>query len=526
MGDSMQKILLVNPPGKVHIYEDGTPAHRKHCTPPLGLAYLAGSIKEAGYGVAVIDMLSEGYNKEKFVRPNLIYGLDAEDLIERINIEKPTILGFSVLFSFMINDVFDICRSVKQAFPDMPIVLGGHHPSAMPKKTLENKSVDFVISGEAELSIVKFMDALSNKVSMDEVPNLYYKKNGEIFDTLSDCKPAVQGDGWSWYRPRDGSIPMKLDSLPRPLWEIFPMESYWESNVRIGGGDVVRARNGVMLSSRGCPHTCFFCSSALTSGYKGFRLRNLDEVINEIRWLKDVYGVQEIDFLEDNFFASRTRVKQVLERLAEEFGDSDLIFSASGGTEVNKLDPEIIDLMVKARFFKVLIAIESGDQELQDSRIDKKVRLDRLFEVVEYLREKKIETRALYMIGFPGEKKAQILKTIELAKSLPVDDFYISIVTAVPGTPMYDECVRDNLFVDDYDVGDIRFSASRIKLPDTTAEELEYLRRHTWLEAYEARRKAMEVSIDVQHRKFNGVDDYERVGFATLDNIKKELVNN
>lgn len=522
MGDNKLKMLLVSPPGKVHIYKDGTPAHRKHCTPPLGLAYLAASLNAAEYRVAVIDMLAEGYNKERLVGSDLIYGLDTNDLIDRIEKEKPDIVGVSVLFSFIIKDVLELCEEVKKKLPHIQIVLGGHHPSAMPAEVIVNDAVDFVLVGEGEISIVKLMDALSGLIPIEEVQSLYYKKDNEILNTMTNKKAVVEGNGWAWHRPKDSGIPSKLDDLARPLWEIFPMEAYWASNVRIGGGDVVRARNAVMLSSRGCPHACFFCSSALTSGYKGFRLRELDEVVKEIKWLKDTYGVQEIDFLEDNFFASKTRVRQVLERFAQEFGDSDLIFSAPGGTEVNKLDKEIIDLMVKARFFKVLIAIESGDQEMQDARIDKKVDLNRVFDIVEYLKEKKIEVRALYMIGFPGEKKSQIMKTIELAKTLPVDDFYISIVTAVPGTPMYDECVRDNLFVEGYDVGDIRFSASRIKLPDTTAEELEFLRRNTWLEAFEARRKAMNREIETKHMKFDTISDYERVGFVSLGNVAKD----
>ncbi len=523
MNETKLKMLLVSPPGKVHIYKDGTPAHRKHCTPPLGLAYLAASLNAAKYRVAVLDMLAEGYNKERLIDSDLIYGLDTNDLIDRIEKERPDIIGVSVLFSFVIKNALELCEEIKKKFPNIYIVLGGHHPSAMPIETMVNDAVDFVLVGEAEISIVKLMDALSGLIGIESVPSLYYRQNDKILNTMTNKKPVVEGNGWAWYRPKDSGIPSKLDDLPRPLWEIFPMDTYWASNVRIGGGDVVRSRNAVMLSSRGCPHVCFFCSSALTSGYKGFRLRDLDEVVKEIRWLKDTYDVQEIDFLEDNFFASKTRVRQVLERFALEFGDSDLIFSAPGGTEVNKLDKEIIDLMVKARFFKVLIAIESGDQEMQDSRIDKKVELDRVFDVVGYLKEKKIEVRALYMIGFPGEKKSQIMKTIELAKSLPVDDFYISIVTAVPGTPMYDECVRDNLFVEGYDVGDIRFSASRIKLPDTTAEELESLRRNTWLEAFEARRKAMNREIETKHKKFDSIGEYERVGFVSLGNVVKNL---
>lgn len=225
MGDNKLKMLLVSPPGKVHIYKDGTPAHRKHCTPPLGLAYLAASLNAAEYRVAVIDMLAEGYNKERLVGSDLIYGLDTNDLIDRIEKEKPDIVGVSVLFSFIIKDVLELCEEVKKKLPHIQIVLGGHHPSAMPAEVIVNDAVDFVLVGEGEISIVKLMDALSGLMPIEEVQNLYYKKDNEILNTMTNKKAVVEGNGWAWHRPKDSGIPSKLDDLARPLWEIFPMET-------------------------------------------------------------------------------------------------------------------------------------------------------------------------------------------------------------------------------------------------------------------------------------------------------------
>jgi anaerobic magnesium-protoporphyrin IX monomethyl ester cyclase len=292
------------------------------------------------------------------------------------------------------------------------------------------------------------------------------------------------------------------------------MDAYWKADVRIGGGDVIGERYAVMVSTRGCPHTCSFCTSPLVSGYKGYRMRENDEVVKEIRWLVDTYGITEVQFMDDNFNVSAPRAKKLMKRLGEEFPG--VVFSATGGTEVNSLDDEMIDLMAQSRFYKVLLAIEAADQELQNALIDKKVKIHRVPEVVRKLRAKGIETRALFMIGFPGEKRASIQKTIDMARSLDVDDFYISIVTPMPGTPLYDECIEKGLFVEGFDINNIRFSTTSIRLPDTTGEELETIRRTVWHDAFEERRKRVNSTVTERHHRFTGTKEYETIGFKSL----------
>jgi len=514
---SIKKVMLINPPGKVFVLKDGKPAHRKHCTPPLGLAYLAANLMQGGYKVHAMDMLAEGYNKEVFKESFIIYGLSIDEMLLRIEEVRPDIIGISVLFSFIIREVYSLCKAIKEKYPEIKIVLGGHHVSATPNDVMKNEDVDFVMIAEADVNFTLLMESLNGRLPVQNVPNLYYRDNGEIKNTLEHLPPVKKGRGWKYYRRKDAGIPLKLDELPLPAWDIFPMEAYWKADVRIGGGDVVRDKFAVMLSTRGCPHACYFCLSSLMSGYKGYRMRNNDEIVREIRWLVNKYGVEEILFLDDNFFSGKPQRKRLLKMLAAEFPD--LVFSATGGTEVNALDHEMIDLMAEANFYKVLIAIEAGDQGLQDSLIDKKVNIGRIPEIVNYLKSKRIEIRALYMIGFPGESRKQIQRTIDLARNLDVDDFYISIVTPMPGTPLYDECIEKDLFIDGFDVNQIRFSAAKIKLPDTSPEELEQIRREVWLEYFEEKRNKMNSSVSDRRRKFSNIEDYEDVGFKSLNDI-------
>ena len=266
-----------------------------------------------------------------------------------------------------------------------------------------------------------------------------------------------------------------------------------------------------MVSTRGCPHVCYYCTSPLQSGFKGYRKRTNDSVVEEIRWLVEKHGVSEVMFFDDNFFVSVPRAKDLVRRIAQEFPNT--LFSVPGGTEINALDEEMIDLLAAANFYKLTLNIESGNQELQEALIDKKVKLHRIPKLVDYLRTKNIETKAMLMIGFPGETRASIDRTVALAKSLDVDDFFLSIVAPLPGTPLWDECIRKDLFVDGTSLNNIRYSLSTIKLPDTTPEELENIRYTVWKEAFEERRKRLSGE---RHKKFEDRKEYETVGFKFL----------
>lgn len=125
-----EKLLLVNPPGVVHLFQDGRPAHRKHCTPPLGLAYLAASVLEAGYEVEVLDVLAEGYNFED-VRDDrvVVYGLPMDQIVERACRAEADLIGMSMLFSSSAAEAHRICAALKRELPNVPIVMGGQHPT-------------------------------------------------------------------------------------------------------------------------------------------------------------------------------------------------------------------------------------------------------------------------------------------------------------------------------------------------------------------------------------------------------------
>ena len=509
----MKKIMFINPPGKVRVLPNGKPAHRKHCSPPLGLAYLSANLLKHSYEVEVLDMLAQGYDNERIVDGYVVYGLSNEELKAKIKEFNPDIIGVSFMFTFTVSVVKEICSFIKSHF-DIPIILGGYHASGAPIDCLKDNNVDYVMVGEADFTVVEFMEYIDGTRAIEEVQNLYYKKGDKILYSSENKKAIKTGKQWRQYRPKEYGIPVKLDQLSRPAWEKFPMEDYWNTDVRVGGGDAVRKKYGVLLSSRGCPHVCFFCTSPLVSGYKGYRRRSNENIMAEIRWLVDEYGIEEFGFLDDNFFVDKQAVKDLLRDIAKEFPT--IMFTVPGGTEVNKLDYEMIDLLAEANFYKALVAVEAADQSVQDKLIDKNVDISHATKMCKYMQEKGIEVRGQFMIGFPGETKEQIKKTTDMARNSFFDDFYLSIVTPMPGTKFFDECIDNDLFVEGFDFENIQFSKSNIKLPDTTPEELEAIRRDVWQEEFEKKRKKMQIDQQKRHGRYEDINEYEEVGFKSL----------
>jgi len=169
------KIVMINPPGKVFLNKDGMPAHRKHCFPPIGIAYLAASAIKRGYDVKIIDCIAEGYQNEVAKDNAIIYGLPIDDIINKINNLSPDIVGISVMFSFMKNEITEICKKIKSKF-NIPIVLGGCHPSAEPEITLKSMPVEYIMIGEVDEYFSDLLDAINNIKNINNIPSLYYKK--------------------------------------------------------------------------------------------------------------------------------------------------------------------------------------------------------------------------------------------------------------------------------------------------------------------------------------------------------------
>ncbi len=455
------RVMLVNPPGKITVTEHGS-RERKLAVPPLGLAYLGAQLLAHGFEVEILDVLIEGYNNEvELPNGEILYGLSEDEIRQRIRTFNPDMIGVSCLFSNRGREAVRLCEIAKDVIPDAHVVMGGQHPSGFPK-LITHEFIDYLMWGESENSLIELLEAINTGGIVNEVSQIILKDLNSSF----------------WKSPKK-NLP-DVNQLPFPAWHLIRLADYWNA----GLADYEINTQGekrfmVMISSRGCPHDCFFCTAPMMTERR-YKYRALENIIEEIEIYRSQYGVQEIHFWDDNFFINKRRTKELLRAMIAAFPG--MSFQVPSGSEINAIDEEVIDLMAQAGFRKLFLAVESPNEEIQESYVDKRVKLDRIHQIVEKLRNVGIISEGSFMVGFPHETKRQIDATFQKVKEFGFDRISISIVNPLPGTELYDMCEREGLLTDDFDPQNIRWSNENIKLEGVEHGYLGERRRAVWLE--------------------------------------------
>lgn len=452
------KVLLINPGNYILVKPNGE-VSRKNAVHPLGLACLGAYLEQFGVSVEICDSLIEGYDvevpiDEKFIR----YGLTDDTIVERINASGPDVVGVTTTHSCRIDLSLDICRLAKRVNPRIHTVLGGNHASALPEECLKDPSVDFVVLGEGEMTFHALLGAIEgNGTRLEDIDGLAYR-SGE----LVRLQPKYR-----WIE--------NLDLLPPPAWHLLPMEKY--SEVGRGPGEKRQSRYAIMVTSRGCPHRCSYCPVGVCWGNR-YRAISASNVIDQIVDLNRRYGVDTILFEEHNFVANRKRIVQLCHMMIErEIG---ITWAVPNGMEIAKLDRELLTLMRKAGCYALHLAIESGSKEVLE-RISKRVDLDQTREVISMGREMGFEISAFFMIGFPDQTRQEIEQTLAYAETLDLDHVHFFIATPIPGTLMFDDCIRNELLVDDFSFRYLRYGICNIETDEFKPDYIENARRRGWL---------------------------------------------
>lgn len=456
--DKIRKILLISPPGKITTTKEGS-QERKLAVPPLGLASLAARLLEEGFDVEILDVMVEGYNNEQIIGQQIIYGLDDDDVRRRIAEFGPDMVGVSCLFSNRGKEALHLCSLAKETLPGVHVVLGGQHPSGMPSLILHD-DVDYILFGEADNSLVQLIQTINAGGDLMQVDQIILKKGGDF-----------------WKSPNNNYPDPRI--LPLPAWDLVDMKKYWDVGLAdYGVDDSAGKRFMIMITSRGCPHACYFCTVPMMSDRR-FRMKDVAKVIDEIRHYRDVYGIEELFFWDDNFFINKKRTKELLRGIAANFPG--LSCQITSGSEVNAIDDEVIELLPRAGFSKLPLAVESFNPDIQEAVIDKHVDLSRISDVVEKLRRNGIVPEGSFMVGFPHETKSQIDNTLNMASKLGFERISISIVNPLPGTALYKECMEEGILYDDFDPQNVRWSTENIRIDSVQRGYISKRRREVWV---------------------------------------------
>lgn len=381
--------------------------------PPLHLAYLAGAARDAGVEPKIYDAMNKSHSFAEIraeierLKPDCILTYDYLPVTGAIS-------------TAALPDSIAILRLAKEIDPSIVTLLGGPHPTFLPKEVLESENgiVDYVLVGEGELTLKALLPALRNGTAKD-VGGIAYYENGKT--TINPRREQITD----------------LDEL-KPAWDLLEWDlyNYW---VHPGG------RMTSILTSRGCEMSCSFCSQRLF--WRGsWRARKPEKVIDEIVFLHEKHQVDVFTLIDA--YPTRDRVRW--ERLLDLLIEKNLGISLLMETRVEDIvrDKDILDKYRKAGIIHIYMGAESGDDDVLNS-LNKGIEMKTTKEALELLNKAGIVTEASFMIGFPEETWASVQNTIDSAIYLNPDVAVFPIVTPWPYTPMYRE-MKDRIRVFDY----------------------------------------------------------------------------
>jgi anaerobic magnesium-protoporphyrin IX monomethyl ester cyclase len=414
----MLKVLLINPP---QTYCKGSESVNIHF--PIGLMYIAAMVRNVCH-VEIFDCLASNFQTKK---DNVIsYGTPPEKIRKTIEEKKPDVVGISVQSTAQYKNAELVAIICKEVNPKIITVFGGPDPSVRFKSILENQYCDYCVVGEGEQTFYEFIKSFSFHSPLENIKGLAYKRDGVIH-----------------YEPR--IFPINLDEFPFPAFDLIDMNKYLQSKYLYRNRSPICENSISVITSRGCPNSCVFCSIRLHMGQR-YRAHSPEYVIKLLKLCIDKYGITNFHFEDDNLTFDKRRFEAILDRIIEE--NLQIRWDAPNGVRVDSLNYNILKKMKQSGCSQITLAIESGNQRVLDQVIKKKTKLEYMIEIVKYCKWLKISTNSFYVIGFPGETINEMKDTINLAIKLYREyDLFPGMMVATPlyGTELYEICMRDKL---------------------------------------------------------------------------------
>ena len=394
----MSDILLLNPPLTSVGYKTMNEFASRSF--PLGLGSLSGILKKEGFSFEVLD--ADALN------------MDLDKLIGAVIRKKPKIIGISTYTSYA--DIMEyVVEEIKKGLKESTIVLGGHHAFAMREKLLNKSKADIVAIGEGEFIFSELCDAILNRKKLDDVKGIYFREKSRVVYT------------------GDREYANDLDAIPMPAYECFPMDRYeahfyrrWVSGRRKPFSNIV--------TSRGCPFSCGFCSNVLWG--KRVRFQSPERVIQDIDYLVKNYGLKMLSFFDDTFTLDKKRAHRICDLIIERNYNLDLYCS----TRVDSLDEGLVKKMARSGFKWIGIGIESGNSRILN-KISKGQSPEKCSEILHLIADNGIAIYGSLILGYPGEDKKTLKDTLSFILDNPIHFPQINVFVPYPGTPIYDELV-------------------------------------------------------------------------------------
>lgn len=403
-------ISAIDQPVRVLLVKPCQPNTIPITTPPLGILCLTSCLRKH-FGdqaeVRVVDMFLDQRR--------------AADLKAELDEFSPHVVGVSAL-NFEAEEAGRIAHLIRQEYPETIVALGG--PFAHGEQNIDRITAtglyDWIFDGEADLSFPLAVErAFRGNGYLGDIHGLIFRTEDGHYQ-----RNVPRADG----PPLVGMVG-NLDDLPLPAWDLVNFDAY--AKKINNNGNLKGRRYAPLFTSRGCPFLCTYCHDIFG---KKFRGRSVENVLAEARLLREKYGVDEFQIVDDIFNMNSRRMKEICRGLIP----LKVHICFPNGLRGDILDEEGVDLLVKAGMYQVAVAIETVTPRLQDM-IRKRLHLDQLLRAVGWMAERGVVVKGFFMIGFPSETVGEIEKTIDFAVKSDLAHAMFSLVTPQPGTPLYEE---------------------------------------------------------------------------------------
>ena len=396
------KVVLVNPPMNFDIALGKAKNVGKYTVMiPHGLASIAAVLRENGIECIIIDAYAEN--------------LTIDSIIKRIKQYKPVAVGMTGVTP-VIPIAHEIAKSIKEVDKSIKIILGGPHPSTLPKETLGDSNIDFIVRGEGEYAFLNLLHTIESNSDVSKVDGVSYRCDGRVIDNKL---PKYIRD---------------LDTLPMPSYELLPMDLYtappqWS----------IASPSFQLVASRGCPYSCSFCCVGMG---KQVRYKSGRKVCDEIEYLVERYNCKQIVFVDTTFPFSTKHCEDVCSEIIRRKLHKKIVWFTS--TRVDIVNQKMLDMMYTSGCRLITYGIESGNQHILDMA-HKNITLEQAREAVKMAHKAKINITASYVFGLPGETPDTINDTINFAKELGTFYAQFNVIVPYPGTEVYNYAEKNGL---------------------------------------------------------------------------------
>jgi len=381
----MKNILLIFPGDRFKEFSS--------LRPPLGLTYIGAVLEEEGYNVKIID-----------------FGVEKEDvnILNNDYLKSFDLVGISVLSS-LYNNSKEIIKQIRSVNKDIPIIMGGTHPTAMPREVLEENDINIVVMGEGEETIKEIVKNYPR--NLKKIKGIVYKNKGKIIE--NERRPLIPD----------------INILPFPARHLLKIEKYQ---------NYIHGRKATtIMSSRGCPYNCVYCFKL---DGRAWRPRKAELVVDELEKIVKDYNISAFYFHDDLFTADRKRVIDICNEIIKR--NLDIFWICE--SRINTIDEELLNMMKKAGCKQIHFGIESGDEETL-KKIRKGITKEQAKKALSLTKKAKIYTKAYFMIGFPRDTRESLVNSLNFMLDIEADEILLNVVTPFPGTELWDLAIKDGI---------------------------------------------------------------------------------